>query len=417
MDLVIEGRFLIDGELKQTAVGIKDGKIATVGKLVRGSERIDFGNCTIMPGFIDPHVHFRDPGLTSKEDFRTGSMSALYGGVTCALDMPNTVPGVTGLRQLSEKKEKIRGNSHVDYGLFAAMTPEIRAKDLAPYVAGFKLFMGSTTGNILLSEDAGIAAAMRAVHGTDKRISVHAEDNSMMGRSEERSNRNHLRNRPNAAEISAVNRLAPYRGMPINICHVTDPRTLGLCKKYGFTSEVTAHHLLFTSEAEGPMYKVNPPLREDAIRAGLMDSVLSGAATMFGSDHAPHTVSDKSLPYGDCPSGMPGVEVLVPVFMMRVKRGEFPLALLGRMGAEAPGKAFSVPKGKIAVGYDADFAIFDPKVYREVDPDATHGKSPYCAYAGMEAMFPHTVFVRGEMQITDGEFCGDRIGSDLFDGN
>ncbi|NLL94903.1 MAG: dihydroorotase family protein [Thermoplasmatales archaeon] len=417
MDLVVEGRFLINGELKSTAVGIEDGRIATVGNIVRGSERIDLGEMIVLPGFVDPHVHFRDPGLTHKEDFGTGSMAALHAGVTCVLDMPNTSPPVTGTRQLSEKKRKIRGRSHVDYGLFVAMTPKVRAAELAPHVAGFKLFMASTTGNILLPDDAGIYAAMSAVAPTGKRVSVHAEDQYMIGGDRESSNADHLRNRPSAAEASAVSRLARYKGMPINVCHVTDPATLDKCRALGFASEVTAHHLLFDAGAAGTEYKVNPPLRPDGTRAGLMAAVTAGKATMFGSDHAPHSASEKSREYGDAPSGMPGVGVLVPIFMAMVKRGRFPLALLSRMGSASPAAAFSVRKGRIAVGYDADLAAFDPRKITAIDPDALHGKSPCVPYAGMEALFPDAVFVRGEEQIMGGEFCGGAVGVDLFDGN
>ena len=155
IEKVITGRAFVDGELKYTEIGISDGKIVTVGRLVSGGdERVDVGSSRIiLPGFTDPHVHLRDPGMTTKEDFSTGTLSAVHAGVTCVLDMPNTKPPVTDMNTLMEKKSAIRGRSFVDYGLFAAVTPNINAKMLAPLVPGFKLFMGSTTGNILLNDD------------------------------------------------------------------------------------------------------------------------------------------------------------------------------------------------------------------------------------------------------------------------
>lgn len=155
IERVIEGRAFIDGELRYAEIGICDGKIVTVGRLVSGGdERVDVGSSRIiLPGFMDPHVHFRDPGMTNKETFDTGTMAAVHGGVTCVLDMPNTKPPVTDVQTLLDKKASVRGRANVDYGLFAAVTANVNAGMIAPLVPAFKLFMGSTTGNILLDDD------------------------------------------------------------------------------------------------------------------------------------------------------------------------------------------------------------------------------------------------------------------------
>ncbi len=275
MDLVIEGKFYIDGEVKETAVGIEDGRIVTIGKLVRGGdERIDLGGKLILPGFVDPHVHFREPGLTQKEDFASGTMSALYGGVTGILDMPNTRPPTTDVRTLMEKKAGIRGKAYVDYGLFAALTPDADIEKLAPSVAGFKLFMGSTTGNILMNDDEEISYLMGDIARSGKVLSVHAEDDDLIGRETEHDNWDHLRNRPVEAEYNALRRLARYKGMRINICHVTDARTADMAAACGFTTEVTMHHMMFSAEdVTGTEYKVNPPIRDMRTRDGLCRAV------------------------------------------------------------------------------------------------------------------------------------------------
>jgi dihydroorotase len=199
--LVIEGRMFYNGELRQGMIGIEDGKIVEIKKIIKGDEHIDVGDSIILPGAVDPHVHFRDPGFTYKEDFTSGSTAALYGGVTCVLDMPNTKPPVTNVRSLDEKKRAIKGRSFVDYGLFAALTQKCDPEALAKSVCGFKLFMGSTTGDLLMNDDDQIYKAMNAVSRTDKRVSVHAEDNAYISRNEEKNNRDHLRNRPVTAEI------------------------------------------------------------------------------------------------------------------------------------------------------------------------------------------------------------------------
>ena len=417
MDLVIEGRFFINGELKDTAVGIEDGKIVTVGNIVRGGdERIVMKNKIITPGFMDPHVHFREPGMTQKEDFRSGTTSALFGGVTCILDMPNTKPPSTDPRSLKDKKMTICSKAMVDYGLFAALTPDCNTNLLAPMVAGFKLFMGSTTGNILMNDDDDIYRVMCDVARTGKVTSVHAEDDSMIIRGNEENNWDHLKDRPLEAEHNAIRRLGRYKGMKINICHVTDAQSLELASSFGFTTEVTPHHLFFCAEDQTNAFtKVNPPLRNRAVRDALYKAFMEGKATMFGTDHAPHTIIEKSQDYASAPGGIPGVETNVPMFMSMVKHNMFPLSQLVKMGAEMPASTFSVPKGKIAVGYDADLVAFD--MYKEVpiNPDRLHSKAGYTPYEGRNAIFPDTVIIRGEVQVTDGEFCGSSIGKDICD--
>lgn len=417
MDLVIEGRFYIDGELKQTAVGIEDGRIATIGKLVRGGdERIDLGNRLILPGFIDPHVHFREPGLTRKEDFATGTMSALHGGVTCILDMPNTKPPTVDIKTLMEKKAAIRRRAHVDYGLFAALTPDADVAGLSPHVAGFKLFMGSTTGNILVNDDEEISYLMKDVERTGKVLSVHAEDDDLIGRAVEHGNMDHLRNRPLEAEHSALRRLSRYKGMKVNICHVTDSSTAAMASSCGFTTEVTLHHMMFAADSvQGAEYKVNPPIRDLATRDGLCRTVLAGGISMFGSDHAPHTQMEKSDEYCTAPGGMTGVETTIPILMDWFRKGRFPLNLLVAMGAENPAKTFGIDKGRIEVGLDADFSVFDIHSSRRISADDLHSKAGHTAYEGMEAVFPEMVIVRGNIQIQDGEYCGEPIGEDYVE--
>ena len=417
MDLVIEGKFYIDGELKETSVGIEDGKIVTIGRLVRGEdERIDLGGKLILPGFVDPHVHFREPGLTQKEDFASGTLSALFGGVTGIVDMPDTKPPSCDYRTLMEKKSQIRGRAYVDYGLFAALTPDADIEKMAPVAAGFKLFMGSTTGNILMNDDDEISYLMGDIARSGKVLSVHAEDDSMIGRSTENDNWDHLKNRPLEAEHNAVRRLSRYKGMRINICHVTDAGTAEMARSCGFTTEVTMHHMLFAAEdVSGTEYKVNPPIRDRRTRDALVKAVLEGKVHMFGSDHAPHTQAEKMQDYPSAPGGMIGVETTVPMLVDWAAKGRFPLDLLVRMGSENPAKLFGFNKGRIAVGYDADFAAFDIHSPVRISADDLHSKAGHTAYEGMDAVFPDTVILRGSIQIQDGQYCGEQSGVDYVE--
>lgn len=303
----------------------------------------------------------------------------------------------------------------MDYGLFAAVTANVNAGMIAPLVPAFKLFMGSTTGNILLDDDEEMIPAVRYVLATGKRMSVHAEDDHLISREAEGCTRDHLRNRPAEAEWTAIRRLASnFGGSRINICHLTTPEGLDMAKAAGFTTEVTMHHMMFeVDRCPGAEYKVNPPLRDIDCRDRLFRRFLSGDIDMFGSDHAPHTAEEKAQEFDAAPGGIPGVETTMPMVMDMVRRDVIPMAQAVRMGAENPGRLFSVPKGRIAVGYDADLLVFDMRNSSVIDVRSLHSRCGHSPYGGFGAVFPETVMVRGEVQVEDGEFCGEPLGRDV----
>ena len=418
IETVLMGRAFVNGELRYTEIGISEGKIVAVGSHIAGGERrIELGtSMTVLPGFVDSHVHLRDPGMTQKEDFSTGTLAAVHAGVTTVLDMPNTVPAVYNTRTLNEKKAHVKGRSYVDYGLFAAITPETNAAMMAKYVPGFKLFMGSTTGNILLNDDDELIPAVRDALSTGKRVSVHAEDDSLILHEPENCTRDHLRNRPAEAELNAIRRLAKnFQGQRINICHITTPEGLDLARNAGFTTEVTLHHLLFEVDRySNSFYKVNPPIRDMKTRDALFKRFLAKEMTMIGTDHAPHTIAEKQREFDSAPGGMPGVETTMPILMNMVRKEIIPLSQVVSMGAIAPGQSFSLPKGEIKVGMDADLLIFDMRKVTTIDTKKLHSKCGHSEYAGREAIFPDTVIIRGEVQVEGGEFCGERKGVDIF---
>ncbi|MCL1811114.1 MAG: dihydroorotase [Methanomassiliicoccaceae archaeon] len=407
------------GEIKYSEIGIAGGRISAVRSSLSGGEsRIDVPGGVILPGFVDPHVHFRDPGMTEKEDFLSGTAGAVHGGVTCVLDMPNTVPPVTDLDALLEKKSRIKNRAYADYGLFAAVTPGCNAGMMAPLVPGFKLFMGSTTGSILLNDDDEMASALRGIAAMGKRVSVHAEDDGMIRREPEKDCRDHLRNRPVEAEINAVRRLSRFKGMKMNICHNTNAESVAIAGESGFTTEVTLHHLFFEPDRfSSSEYKVNPPIRNTAVRDRLYRSFIEGKISMFGSDHAPHTLSEKSQDFDSAPSGIPGVETTIPIVMNMVRKNIIPLSQAVSMGSETPASSFGMKKGRIEEGYDADISVFDIRKFTNIDVRKLHSKAGHSPYGGWEAVFPDMVMVGGEIQIEGGEFCGDRFGKDVYGGN
>ena len=416
-DLVIAGRAFVGGELKDTEIGITDGKIVFIGpKADRGGDRIDIGTSRIvLPGGVDPHVHFRDPGMTQNEDFRTGSISAVCGGVTCVLDMPNTKPPALDADSVRDKKARLRGRSYCDYGLFGAISKNRSPSKMAPLVAGFKLFMGSTTGEILTNDDTAISKAMKDIAASGKVLSVHAEDDSLLLHEYERDCTDHLRNRPATAEVNAIRRLSPYKGMKINICHVTTSESLALASSLGFTTEVTLHHMVFDAgTGRGANFKVNPPLRDRKTMESLYRSFAEGSVTMIGSDHAPHTADEKSQEFDSAPSGIPGVETTMPILLNMVRSGTIPMQLVAEMCSAAPARAFGMNKGSIEVGKDADLSIFDLRKTEQIGASRLHSKAGYTPYEGWGAVFPDMVLVRGEVQLQDGEFCGETMGEDII---
>ena len=346
----------------------------------------------------------------------TGHLKGMEAAVAAGIIAGSAEKELEVISEVSEdKKAAIRGRSHVDYGLFAAVTPNINAKMLAPLVPGFKLFMGSTTGNILLNDDEELVPAVTNALSTGKRVSVHAEDDSLITKETENCTRDHLRNRPAKAEWNAISRLAShFKGQRINICHLTTSEGLDMARAAGFTTEVTLHHMMFdVDRCPGAEYKVNPPIRDIAARDALFRRFTAGDIGMIGTDHAPHTLEDKAQEFDAAPGGIPGVETTMPIIMNMVRKDIIPLDLAVRMGAQNPGEAFGLRKGRIAPGYDADFAIFDMRESRRIEVSSLHSKCGHSPYGGMEAVFPDTVIIRGEVQVQDGEFCGERKGVDI----
>lgn len=417
LDLVICGKAFINGKLEDTEIGVTDGKIVYIGSSAgKRKTRINTDrNQIILPGGIDPHVHFRDPGLSYKEDFESGSRSAIFGGITCVLDMPNTEPPIVDRNSLVAKKEHIKGRSYCDYGLLAAITEKGNPSEVADSVAGYKLYMGSTTGNILVNDDKVIDEKIREVIKTGKVLSVHAEDDNMIADKHEQNCTDHQTNRPVSAELNAIHRLAKFKNEKINICHTSSPDGLNLANSFGFTTEVTMHHLLLSScEDSDTKMKVNPPLREASVRDGLFNTFKKGKATMFGSDHAPHTIKDKNQDFNDAPCGIPGVETTFPLLMNMVREEIIPLGVAVEMCSTAPARVFGMNKGSIEIGKDADFAIFNLQKNEKIRGTEMHSKAGQTPFEGWEAVFPDTVILRGKVQLMEREFCGELAGVDLF---
>ncbi len=411
---VIEGKLFYQGRLQKACVGIEDGRIVSVRKVLRGDEHFDFGDRLVLPGAVDPHVHFRDPGMTGKEDFSSGSLSALHGGVTCVLDMPNTVPPVVDMTSLKEKREAVSGRSWVDYGIIAGISPRTDVASLGKCVA-YKIFLGSSTQSVLLREEKDLARALDAVGRTGRPVSVHAEEDSMLSRMDERSLRDHEECRPRQAELAAIERLKRYHERArINVCHVSCPESLSSLKGSGITFEVTPHHMLLDSSMDlGAWGKVNPPLRRKADREALFQSFCRGDVPMLATDHAPHSPDEKERGFGEAPSGLPGVETGFAMMLALVKKGFLSLDVLLRSACSNPAATFGLNKGMIAEGREADLVVIDPREVAVIKGREMHSKCGWTPYEGREALFPQAVFLRGKLVLKEGSTVTERKGMEV----
>ncbi|MGD0818782.1 MAG: dihydroorotase [Methanomassiliicoccales archaeon] len=415
MDLIIEGRAFYKGKLQPVCIGIDQGKIVEVKKVLAGENRKDFKDRLILPGAIDVHVHLRDPGMTQKEDFGTGTLAAACGGVTTVFDMPNTNPPTVMAEDIVNKRENASSKAWVDFGLFAGVDARHDPTKMNAHAIGYKIFMGSSTGSLLMTKDTDIAMALAKISVTGKVVSVHAEDDGFLIRSQEKELRDHNRNRPPFAEVSAISRLAKLHGSAnINVCHVSSREAMTALAGTGFTKEVTLHHMLLDDSMPlGGRGKVNPPLRTKDDRLALLDAFAKGQFDMLASDHAPHGQDEKTGDFDAAPSGVPGVETAVPIMMAMVKRGQIPLECLVSAACQRPAEIFGLPKGMIEVGRDADLMVVDPKNITEIKPKNLHSKCGWTPYEGFEAIFPTAVFLRGMELVVNNSLVGERKGRDV----
>jgi len=415
MELVIEGRAYYKGKLQSVCIGVEKGRIVAVKKLLRGEKHLDFGERLILPGAIDIHTHMREPGMTRKEDFASGTISAAFGGVTCVFDMPNTKPPTLSLYDVEEKKALASRKAWTDFGLFGGCSDSSDPARIASEVVGFKIFMSSTTGSVLLSEDASIKRSFDFIRPFNKVVSVHAEDEHLITDDPEQSPKDHDRNRPDQAEARAISRLASLGAANrVNVCHVTSRLGIEALARTNFSAEAAPHHMLLDFNRSKTGYaKINPPLRRKADRESVLQAFTEGKIGILASDHAPHTIEEKEQEFGSAPSGVPGVETSFPLMMALARKEKFGLDTLIKAACEKPAQLFGLNKGAIEEGKDADLLVLDPRAVTPINARKLHSKCGWTPFEGYEAIFPQAVFLRGQLLVEDGGLVGERKGRDV----
>ena len=387
-------RAFINDKLIETDIHIENGTIQRIGKrLPVPGKTINAKNRIVIPGLIDPHVHFREPGLTHKEDFLTGSRAAAAGGVTTVLDMPNTLPPTTTVKHLEEKRELAR-KSVVNYGFhFGGVKNNLDQIKKAKNIASVKVYMNLTTGKMLIEDE----ASTKEIFSSAPMIAVHAEEQM----------------------IPLAVKLTKQCGNRLYVCHVPRKEDLDFLKKNKTETtfvEVCTPHLFLTKDAKnelGGFAEVKPPLASRQDRAALWQAIRSGEVDTIGTDHAPHTREEKST---DQPAyGLPGVETLLPLLLNAVNKNMLTLHQLVALTSRNPAAIFGIrAKGSIEEGYDADLTILDMGEKRRVKDNALFTKCGWSPYNGWELKgWPVTTIVNGNVVFNDGQIIDTFKGKEV----
>ncbi|MGO8847522.1 MAG: dihydroorotase [Methylocella sp.] len=420
-DMILQGGTVADHTgVSVRDIGITDGKIAEIGDLSRASagETIDVTGLHILPGVIDTQVHFREPGATHKEDLETGAHAAVLGGVTAVFEMPNTSPLTIDAATLADKVARAKGRMHCDFAFWVGGT-EDNARDIPelerlPGAAGIKVFMGSSTGSLLVADDAGVAAILSQ---TRRRAAFHSEDEYRLEERKDLRVANDASSHPvwrdETVALRSTERLlriAREKRALIHVLHVSCGEEMDFLAAHKDIAsvEVTPHHLTLSADDYarlGTKLQMNPPVRDKRHRERLWFALAQGIADILGSDHAPHTLEEKAKPYPQSPSGMTGVQTLVPIMLDHVNKGRLSLLRFIDMTSAGPARLFGIAgKGRIAVGYDADFTIADLKRRETIENRWIASRCGWTPYDGVEVTgWPVGTFVRGRRVMWEGE--------------
>jgi dihydroorotase len=429
-DMIVRGGEVVNHAGRGLAdVGVRGGRITAIGDLGQASagEVVEARGLTVLPGVIDSQVHFREPGLEWKEDLQTGSRAAVLGGVVAVFEMPNTEPTTTDAASLEDKLARAKGRMHCDHAFYVGGTHENAAflgeLERLPGCCGVKVFMGASTGSLLVADDEGVEQVLRHI---SRRAAFHSEDEYRLAerrplaRTGDWTSHPEVRDAQTAiASTRRLVRLARKLGKRIHVLHVTTAEEIDFLaeNKDVASVEVTPQHLtLVGPEAYQRLQgfaQMNPPIRDASHQPGLWRGIAAGVVDVLGSDHAPHTREEKARPYPASPSGMPGVQTLVPVMLTHVAEGRLSLERFVDLTSHGPNRLFGLAgKGRLAEGYDADLTIVDLKARRTIKHGAMASRCGWTPFDGFEAKgWPIATIVRGRMVMRDGEVTAEGTGA------
>jgi dihydroorotase len=428
-DLIIRGGEVVNHAGRgHTDVGVVAGKIVAIGDLSQASagEIFDAAGLTVLPGVIDSQVHFREPGLEWKEDLRTGADGAVLGGVVAVFEMPNTEPTTTDPDALADKLARARGRMSCDHAFYVGGTHEnadfLGELERLPGCCGIKVFMGASTGTLLVADDEGVEKVLRNIN---RRAAFHSEDEYRLADRRPLARTGDWTSHPEVRDaesaIMSTRRLvglAQKLGKRIHVLHVTTAEEVDYLAHHKDVASVefTPQHLTLAGPEAYERLKgfaqMNPPIRSAEHRDALWRGIGLGVADVLGSDHAPHTREEKARPYPASPSGMPGVQTLVPVMLTHVAEGRLTLERFVDLTSHGVNRVFGLAdKGRLAVGYDADFTIVDLNARRVITHESMATRSGWTPFDGFEAKgWPVATIVRGKVVMRDDEIVAPGLG-------
>jgi dihydroorotase len=401
-------------------IAVKDGRIIAVGDMtgLAAAETLDCRHLHILPGVIDSQVHFREPGIEHKEDLETGSRAAVMGGVTVVFEMPNTKPTTTTAETLADKVSRARNRMFCDFAFYVGGTKEtvehISALEKLEGSAGIKVFAGSSTGDLLVEDDAGLDAIISRL---TRRAAFHSEDEMRLRARTSFQIPSDPASHPVWRDVEAARlcterllRIARKHGKRIHVLHISTAEELPLlaANRDIATVEVTPHHLTLSADDYarlGTKIQMNPPVRESRHRDALWQAITTGLVDVLGSDHAPHTLEEKAKPYPHSPSGMTGVQTLVPIMLNHVNTGKLTLERFVDLTSHGPQRIFNIAgKGRIMQGYDADFTIVDMQREEVIRNTWIESRSKWTPYDGVKVKgWPVGTIIRGRKVVWGGE--------------
>ena len=432
-DLVVRGaECVLPSGIARADIGIRDGRIAEIGMLakVATEHTIEAKGLHVLPSVIDTQVHFREPGNEHKEDLDTGTRAAILGGVTAVFEMPNTAPATTTADALADKLARAKDRAWCDYAFYVGATPE-NAGDLGelerlPGCCGIKIFMGSSTGTLLVADDDALA---RVMSNGVRRFAVHAEDEARLIERKAIAEaaadvHAHPEWRDPETALRATQRiiaLAATVGRPVHVLHVSTAEEMAFLNGHSaaVSVEVTPQHLTLAApecyDDLGTLAQMNPPIRDVRHRDALWTGVGNGTVNVIGSDHAPHTREEKSADYPATPSGMPGVQTLLPVMLDHVNAGRLTLERLVELVSSNPARLFGVKgKGGLVKGSDGDLTLVDLSAPRTIADDWIASRCGWTPFHGrVVSGWPVATVIRGHVVMREDEILDSPKGAPL----
>ncbi len=431
LDLIIKnGKCYIDKDLKDVDIGIQNSKIVKIGKLDEdSSQSIDATGLTVLPGCIDTQTHFREPGSTDTEDLASGSRAAIVGGITSVFEMPNTNPATTNKAEFQRKIDLAKNRMYCNHAFYFGATPTNQSElaDLKGLdgCCGVKLFAGSSTGTLLVHKEEDIE---KVFESTSKIVAVHSEDEDILNLRKKLREKGNVHSHPiwrdEECAISSTRKIvkiAKRLGKKAHILHITTKQEIDFLSqnKGDITFEITPQHLTMYApdcyDKLGTYAQMNPPIREKSHYDRLWYAVRNNYNDTIGSDHAPHLRVNKDKEYPDTPSGMPGVQTLLPVMLNHVNDAKLSLVQLMNLICENPAKIFGIiGKGYIKEEYDADLTIVDMNKVIEIKNEKIESKCGWSPFDGHKFKgAPIYTIINGEIKMKDGEILGEASGKPI----